>query len=361
MKAVVVGGGIVGLFTAYFLQAEGVKVTLVERGELGEWSKAAAGILEYTRFVINRINVKSYPARYLAMVIRGDARIKTWDRRWLAAYLKSLGREPTSDMWGAVRHLGDFSRRHYRAMAEEKNDFQYSEEPLYELWQDAEAALEEAKRDPLAPRVEVVECCGREAVAYLDAAKLSTEDFIDRMKRELSVEVARGEAVEILPNAVRLEGGKTLHGDVVVVAAGWWARRLGLPVAPLKGYGFRTTARAGKMFIDMSRGVAVVPLAKWTKITGRFDLDATTDHKPAGRVLKAAESLVGQFQVIDMAVGYRPCTPDGFPIVDKVGELVVVTGACRLGWTYGPALGKAAADLALGRTAVALPAGRFGG
>ncbi|MGB9705919.1 MAG: FAD-dependent oxidoreductase, partial [Pyrobaculum sp.] len=109
-------------------------------------------------------------------------------------------------------------------------------------------------------------------------------------------------------------------------------------------------------------GVAVVPLSKWTKVTGRFDLDGSGDHSPAQRVLERAREVLGDFDVIDMAVGYRPCTPDGFPVVDRMGSVVVVTGACRLGWTYGPALGKLAADLALGRRGIeALSAGRLRG
>jgi len=61
MKIVVVGGGVIGLFTAFFLKREDVDVVVVEQGEVGGWSRAAAGILEFTRFVINRINVRSYP------------------------------------------------------------------------------------------------------------------------------------------------------------------------------------------------------------------------------------------------------------------------------------------------------------
>ena len=350
MKVVVVGGGIVGLFTAFYLRREGVDVVVVEQGEVGGWSRAAAGILEFTRFVINRINVRSYPGKYLSMVLRGDARIKMWDWRWISTYLKVWGKEPPQEMWEAIKVLGDFSQRQYRALAEEKNDFEYSEEPLYEVGIDVEKALEEAKRDPLSPRVEPATCCGREALAYLDAAKLATELFIERMMRELEgVQFVNKKVQEVAGREVWLEGGDVIQGDAVVVAAGYWARKFGIPVAPFKGYGFRTNAKAEKVFIEMSRGVAVVPLSKWTKVTGRFDLDDTEDHSPAQKVLEKAHQVLGDFDVIDMAVGYRPCTPDGFPVVDRIGNVVVVTGACRLGWTYGPALGKLAADLALGK------------
>ncbi len=361
MRIIVVGGGIVGLFTAFYLKHEGVDVVIVEQGNVGDWSRAAAGILEFTRFIINRINVRSYPKKYLAMMIHGDARVKTLDWKWIATYLKVWGREPQQEMWEAVKALGDFSRRQYRAFAEEKNDFDYSEEPLYEVGIDVGKAVEEARRDPLSPKVEAGTCCGREALAYLDAAKLATDLFIERMLRELEgVQIVKRRTQEVAGREVWLEGGGVLQGDAVVVATGYWARRLGVPVAPFKGYGFRTNAKAEKMFIEMSKGIAVVPLSKWTKVTGRFDLDGTDDHDPAQKVLQRAREVLGQFEVIDMAVGYRPCTPDGFPVVDRIGSVTIVTGACRLGWTYGPALGKLAADLALGKGGVeALSMARF--
>ncbi|MEM0468985.1 MAG: FAD-binding oxidoreductase [Pyrobaculum sp.] len=350
MKAVVIGGGVVGLFTAYYLRREDVDVVVIEQGDLGQWSRAAAGILEFTRFVINRINVKSYLYKYIYMVFKGEARVKTLDRAWISTYLKVLGKAPTPEMWDGIKFFGDFSRRQYKAFAEEKNDFDYSEEPLYEIGVDVEKALEEARRDPLTPKVERGFCCGQDALVYLDAAKLSTEDFVERLKRELSdVVFIKRRAEEIVGTDVWLEGGAVERGDVVIVAAGYWARKLGVPVAPLKGYGFRTFAKARHMFLDMRYGFAVVPLSKWTKITGRFDLDGSDDHTPSNRVINNAKRLLGDFDIIDMAVGYRPCTPDGFPVIDRLDSVVIVTGACRLGWTYGPALGKAAADLALGR------------
>jgi D-proline dehydrogenase len=368
VRALVVGGGILGLFAALHLAREGADVAVLERGEPGEWSRAAAGILEFTRFSINRISARGYPASYLRMALRGDARIRAGalGARWVLSYLRAWGREPPSGMWEAVRWLGEYSRSEYRAMAEASNDFEYAEEPLHEVGGDVGAALEEARRDPLSPRVEAGECCGMESLVYLDAARLSTGAFISRILGELrglGARIVRAAALGVRPASgeVLLEGGRTEGADAVVVAAGYRTRALGVPVAPFKGYGFLTGARARAMFVDLRSGIAVVPLRGRSKLTGRFDLDAGGDHSPALRVLRRGREALGDFAVHEMAVGYRPCTPDGFPVVDRVGSVVVATGACRLGWTYAPALGRLAADLALGRGSPgALGAGRFG-
>nr|KJR73715.1 MAG: D-proline dehydrogenase [Thermoproteus sp. AZ2] len=351
MRAVIVGGGVVGLFTAYYLSREGASVTIIDPNP-GERSRAAAGILEFTRFKINRINVVGYPTSYLKMLARGNARIRRFDLKWLAAYIRVYAREAPKEVWESVKEMGRFSWAEYRRLAEEKNDFDYAEEPLYELVEDVEAEAEELRRDPLQPKFEIAEFAGRRAIAYLEAAKLSTDLATARLISEARAEVVKASA-EAVGDGYAVVGGKRIEGDVVVVAAGVGAADLlGLPVAPFKGYGFRLRAKAPRgMFIDLAdTGVAVVPLSQWVKATGRFDLDSSRDDSPAARVLAGAEKLLGSAEVIDLAVGYRPCTPDGLPIVEKAGErLVVATGACRLGWTFGPALGRYAADLALGK------------
>ncbi len=365
MDAVVVGGGVVGLFAAYYLRREGVDVAIVDGLEPGEASRAAAGILEFTRFKINRINVVGYPTAYLSMLSKGAARIRHIDVKWILAYIRSYGKDPGERVWEAVREMGRFSWAEYRRLAEERNDFDYAEEPLYELVQDVEAEAEELKRDPLRPKFEVGELDGKQAVIYLEAAKLSTDLAVRRLREEAGARHVPAFA-ETVGDGFVTAGGKRLEADVVIVAAGWRiSRLLGLPVAPFKGYGFRVrpSRRPNAMFIDLAdTGIAVVPLKDWVKATGRFDLDSTDDHSPAEKVLAGARKLMGYLEAIDMAVGYRPCTPDGLPIVERRGEkLVVAAGACRLGWTFGPALGKMAADLALGRAkTTAFPSSRFG-
>ncbi len=61
--------------------------------------------------------------------------------------------------------------------------------------------------------------------------------------------------------------------------------------------------------------------------------------------------MLGDLEVIDVAIGYRPCTPDGLPIIDRIGEKTyVATGGCRLGWTQAPGAAKLITDMALGKT-----------
>jgi D-amino-acid dehydrogenase len=90
--------------------------------------------------------------------------------------------------------------------------------------------------------------------------------------------------------------------------------------------------------------------------------------REAGAGFDARVTVAGQRQVLDAAltlapglagatvletrVGFRPVTPDGFPLLGAVpglDGLVVATGLGPNGLTYGPLTGVLAADLAVGR------------
>jgi glycine/D-amino acid oxidase-like deaminating enzyme len=349
---VVVGGGVVGLFTAYYLKREGVDVALVEARDIAHSSRAAAGVLEFTKFELNRINVRGYASRYLKMIRSGKAALRRIDPLWLLTYLKKYGRDPGADVWAFMSEMAQFSKREYFRLAEESNDFELREEPVYEVVDDVEKEVDSLRRDPLRPRFEVGELDGRRVIVYLDAVVVSTDLLAERLVRELSgVKIIKKRAAKLEDKHLVLEDGERLAVDGVVFASGWWCRRLGVPVAPLKGYGVRAAAaqKPGKTIADFVGGVFVVPFSRWVKITGRFDVDPYPDLKYLDKVLEAARRWVPSFEVFDTAVGYRPCTPDGLPILERRGEAVIATGTCRLGWTYGPAMGKLAAELALGR------------
>lgn len=127
-----------GLFAAYYLKREGADVTLLEMDGLAHSSRAAAGVLEFTKFELNRINVRGYAQRYLGMVRRGKAAMRSLDLAWLVLYLKMYGKEPGEEMWSFLKEMAQFSRREYLRLAEERNDFGLREEPVYEVVDDVE-------------------------------------------------------------------------------------------------------------------------------------------------------------------------------------------------------------------------------
>ncbi len=336
MVFVVVGGGIFGLFTAYHLVNEGVDVVLIEQGEPGGWSRAAAGLIEYRIFGSNLINAPGYIVKYLRMIRSGDAVIRYINTNWLFKYLGGYGHGIPSDIIETIRLINDNSRSVYRRLAEEGNDFEYSEEPYYKLTSNIEGAIEETKRDPLNPKFEVTEFMGREALAFYDTARLSTDLLVSRLLREVGsrVRIVKSFVWDVGDGEVYLGNGDVLRGDAVIITTGYWASTLGIPVMPFRGFGIRVRAsrRIEHMVSFDDLGIFVIPFSGWFKVTSRFDPDCDIDTGPLREIVRRVSSILGNVEIIDVTIGYRPCTPDDLPVIDRISDKThVATGGCRLG------------------------------
>ena len=161
-------------------------------------------------------------------------------------------------------------------------------------------------------------------------------------------------------------GDERLEADAVVMAAGPWthvaAEWLGidLPVYPLKGQIMRLRAPGAPLAAALwwggdyadSRNDGLV----WSGTTEErvgFDENPT----PEGRD-QVTLSLLGVLpfmedaELVKQTACLRPVVPDGMPVIGPVPGIdgtVVATAAGRKGIMLGPAMGQAAADLAMGR------------
>jgi len=346
VSVVVVGGGVVGMFTAYYLRKEGIEVTLVESNGLGHGSVHAAGLIEPYRF--DRINTTQMVAKMFNYMRRGITKVRKINKEWLSQLLLTLNREPPPESWEIMKEMASFSLREYAKMSEERDDFGYSQEGLYEVYgskEKIEEAIQEERRSPFRSKVEVRDFQGfAGALYYPELSHVSTELFVERMKRELNgIKLVKAKANSIYGSTVNTQSGE-VKGDTVVISTGISLSSI-LPITAFKGYGYRVKGTGTNVpAVLAEEGVAVVPLKNWFKVTWGFE----ADYGPELSSLRE-NPLVKVESVVDATCGHRPCSPDGFPILFKKGEVVVATGNCRLRWSYGPAMGKYAADLALNR------------
>ena len=348
MRVAVVGGGIVGLFTAYYLKMEGAEVTVFEREYLGRGSVHAAGLIEPYRF--DRINTTGMILTMLKYMGRGVTKVRDVNKLWLKSLLKTLNRSPPQEAWEVTKWMAEFSLKEYRRLAEERNDFDYDDSGLYEVSLNErgfEENLRDCRQSPLKPKCEEAEMKGLgKAVFFTELAKVSTDRFVERMKREL-------EGVEVVQREVK--DYSALEGfDRVVVATGISTASLGIPVTSFKGYGFNVIAKP-KLDLPTSLvitdyGMAIVRNTGHIKVTAGFEADFSRGVEGGKRFLELARNYLEVSGVEKANEGWRPCTPDGFPLVAELKGLVVATGACRLGWSFAPAMGKMASDLVLGRS-----------
>lgn len=170
---------------------------------------------------------------------------------------------------------------------------------------------------------------------------------------------------------VRTKGGD-LSADSVVIAAGSYSPQLlspagiRLPVAPVKGYSISVPLPAGLVgpripILDESLHAVAVPLGGHLRVAGTAEFAGHDLTLPAARVENLTRLLSRTYPAIAARVrrediepwtGLRPMSADGVPIMGRtpIENLYLNTGHGHLGWTMAAGSGRALADLVMGRT-----------
>ena len=399
-RAVVIGAGAVGVASAYYLQRAGFTVTVVDQGDVGRGCSYGNSCLivpshsdplpgpgvigQALRFLLSSTSpfyirprldpsllsffwqFRKYCNRQSAE--RGFEALAGLSRASLALYQELtlskdadfyFRREGLLEVYLTERGVG--LGRHARTVMEEQGF------PARLLSQDEALDFEPA----LAPSVKGGLFIESEAHGF-------SFGYVQALAR--TVEKRGGRIATRLPVASLLIDGRRVKGiragippheediesDVVVLAAGAWAKRLGeaagisIPLQPAKGYSSTVDAFEGAPRVPVlikERRVTVTPLGDRVRFGGTLELagyDSGIDRARYGAVVKAArETLKSDFPMKNEEswCGWRPLTPDGLPIIDRVTHLdglIVATGHAMLGFTQSPITGKLVAEIASG-------------
>ena len=390
----VIGGGVIGVCTAYYAAKAGRKVTLVERGEICSgcsWGNAgwvvpshciplaAPGVLKKAlKWMWSSSSPFSIRPRLdwglmgwlLAFAAACDEnkvrtsipilRDLTFASLDLFRVLYSLG-----GMGGGFNEGGSlmlFTTK--RGLADGRRDAEILGEsgiPSQE-WD----APEILQREPsIVPAI-------AGGIFYPDDAHLSPGDFVDCLAcacERQGVDIVRSTSVTgfHLENrqisAVRTAQGDFRPGSVVLAAgceSSTLARSLGinLPIQAGKGYSFSFPSSPvcpSRPLLLSEVKVAVTPFGNRVRFAGTLEL-AGLDYSVNQKRLNAIRESSSEYFVQELPsimeeqwCGLRPCTPDGLPVISLVSEirnLIVATGHAMLGMSLGPITGKLAAQLA---------------
>jgi D-amino-acid dehydrogenase len=395
-RVVIIGGGVIGVCSAYYLARQGRPVTLLEQGEICAGSSygnaglivpshsvplAAPGVLwKGLKWMLN-------PESPFYIKPRLDRDLLGWLWRFAAACR-------TSRMRRAIPIIRDLSRASlalYRELAAlDGFEFGYQERGALGVYVTehgyadgrAEARLlEEAGLPakvldgPAARSVEPAlsaEVVG--AVYFAEDAHLIPDRFVTGLARiaaGLGATVRTGtEVLGFTTGGRRIAAVETTRGTVeageVVLAAGSWSPgiarglRLRLPIQPAKGYSLTCRRPPDSPAIPLLLGeakVGVTPMADTLRFAGTLELaglDLAINRRrvdairrSAVRYLRAAANV----EVLEIWRGLRPCTPDGLPIIGRpahLDNLIVATGHAMIGVSLGPVTGRLVSQLAGG-------------
>jgi D-amino-acid dehydrogenase len=397
-RAVVVGAGVVGVASSYYLQSSGWEVTLIDRGEVGRGCSYGNACL----IVPSHSQPLPGPGvigQALRWMLRSDSPFYIRPRfdpgllRWAWQFRRHCTREAAEKGARALLALSRLSLELYQEIVESgEASFFFERRGCLEAYFSAEGCEEGRKeRDALVAQGFRARLLAREeALSFEPALAPAVRGalFVEGEAHGFSYGYARSLAstvqhrgariltgrpvARILRSSGRVSGvalenpAEDVEADVVVLAAGSWSAALartvgvGLPLQPAKGYSstIDTFSWAPRIPILIhGTRVIITPLGDRLRFGGTLELAGFEDGIDRTRydaVVRAArEALRESFPMANEErwCGLRPVTPDGLPIIDRAAQmkgLIVATGHAMLGLTQSPATGRLVAQLANG-------------
>ncbi len=400
MQIGIIGGGIIGLSTAYYLLQTGHQVTIIDQSDLKDGcSVGNAGMIVPSHII---------PLAAPGMISKGmrwmfnstspfyvKPRLRVDLLKWGFQFYKHATTGHVTKSIPALKELSLYSKARYQQLAKELPfDFGYHERGLLMLYQTKETEHEESKTARIANDHGIqAHILSAEEVQHLEPdvkvnvrggvyfpgdAHITPQALVTQLIRFL-----KDHGVQFLTNTIvkdfTVENQKikkivTDRGehpyDEVVLATGSWSGevaarlKINLPMQAGKGYSFtiqnvEKNIRIPSIFLEAR--VAVTPMGTTLRFGGTMEITGVDHTISMNRVKGIVDSIPRYYPEMKVAMpkqaevwhGLRPCSPDGLPYIgrsSRIKNLIFATGHAMMGLSLGPGSGKIVADLITGAT-----------
>ncbi|MGZ0016183.1 NAD(P)/FAD-dependent oxidoreductase [Yeosuana sp. AK3] len=391
---IIIGGGIIGLSSAYYLQKEGHQVTIVDQSNMDSGaSYVNAGYLSPSHIIpLAAPGVMKKGIKWMfnsASPLYIKPRLDSDFLQWTLAFNKSCNTKHVEKSIPVIKEIALLSQDLYEDIHKVENfKSHYEKKGLLMLCQTDYVLEEEVKLAHLAQKegLDVVELNVEEIKAIEPNVKVvakgatyfkcdshaTPNEFMDSMKaylKRVGVQFYINETVEDL----EVENGKIkaiktnkqiLKADEFVLAAGSWSyllsKKLGLKLLLQAGKGYRinTTQETGITIpsILVEKKVAVTPMNGFTRFAGTMEIAGINHDIRKERVEAIANAATKFYPEITLtseeknqaSCGLRPVSADGLPYIGKSSKcdnLTIATGHAMMGWSMGPATGKLVSEI----------------
>ena len=393
-EVVIIGGGIIGLCSAYYLQKEGCAVTIIDQSGMTKGASFVnAGYITPSHII---------PLAAPGMITKGlkwmfdtaspfyvKPRLDKDFLQWAWAFKKSATASKVEKAIPIIKEINILGRTLYEEIKQSGDfNFHYERKGLLMLyktdkageeeWEVGQRAIKEGlnvnhitaeevkKMEPNA----AIDCKG--AVYFDSDAHMTPKEFMTEMVsylKEKGVTFYTHEKVQdlvISKDAIKevMTTKRKLKADEVLIAAGSWSplltRKLGvkIPIQAGKGYRINTVRKTGITIpaLLVEAKVAVTPMNGFTRFAGTMELAGINDTINPKRVKAISKSVSNYYQGLSLTkeeeatadYGLRPCSPDGLPYIGKTHKyknLIIASGHAMMGWSLGPPTGKLVSEI----------------
>lgn len=399
MRILILGSGVVGVTSAYYLARQGHEVTVIDRQPAAgmETSFANAGQVSpgYSApWAAPGIPVKALKwllMKHRPLVLWPRADLRLWG--WLAHMLANCTEDAYRRNKSRMVSLAEYSRDCLKELRQETGiTYDHREKGLLQLFRS------QKQLDGIGEDISVLDAYGVPYEVLDSAGSVMVEPALALVKEKvagglrllgdetgdahlftqrlatiaaaLGVQFRYGTSVERVlaeggrVTGVEIDGGEILTADIYVAAMGSYTPRLlrplgiHLPVYPVKGYSLtmpitNPDAAPTSTVMDETFKVGITRLGDRIRVGGTAELAGFSQRLRAPRRATLEHSVTdlfpqgGDVRQASFWTGLRPMTPDGTPIVGatRYTNLYTNTGHGTLGWTMACGSGRVLADL----------------
>ncbi len=397
-EIIIIGGGIIGLSTAYYLQKEGYKVIVIDQTNISEGASFVnAGYISPSHII--PLAAPGMITTGLKMMFNSASPFYVKPRfdsdflKWSLAFKKSSTESKVAKAIPVIKEINLLSKELYTDIYNnDEFDFQFERKGLLMYYQTEKAGEKEMKTAKRAAEIGLetellsleeikkiepnVNLNVKGAIYYKCDAHMTPGEFMNQMTAYLKgknvIFYTNERVVDMTVQADKvatvLTDKREISADEVVIAAGSWspllAKKIGITllVQAGKGYCINVKRPTGITIpsLLMEAKVGVTPMNGFTRFAGTMEL-AGINHKinpvRVKAIANAAENYfnglkIEPSEINDAACGLRPVSPDGLPYIGRVAafsNLSIATGHAMMGWSLGPATGKLIAEILTGR------------
>lgn len=399
MRVIVLGSGVIGVASAYYLAQQGAEVTVLDRqsGPAEETSFGNAGQISpgySTPWAAPGIPFKAVKwmfQHHAPLAINLDGSM--WQLQWMAQMLKNCNPQSYAVNKERMMRVAEYSRDCLRELRKDTGiNYENRAKGTLQLFR-KEAQMEAVQRD-----ISVLQECG---VSYellngnelgrVEPALANTQDklvgglhlpndetgdcylftnALAQIAKELGVNFQFNQNVEkLIVEGDEIKGvqvnGKVLTADRYVLAFGSYSRDflkpldLQLPVYPVKGYSLTIPIidpafAPQSTVLDETYKIAITRFDQRIRVGGMaelsgFNLGLNEDRRATLQMVTQDLFPGGDMAQASFWTGLRPMTPDSTPIIGatRFKNLFLNTGHGTLGWTMACGSGKLISDIVL--------------